>query len=103
MWYSHAYQDVHVPINDQGVTEGGRTRIGQGCWIGAGAAIICPKGELTLGHNCVVGANAVVTRSFPPCCVVAGNPAMAIKQYDFAGQIWVRGSLRSPETTDASQ
>lgn len=63
---NHAYEDVAAPIVDQGVTEGGRIRIGQGCWIGHGAAIVCSRGELVLGRNCVVAANAVVTRSFPP-------------------------------------
>jgi acetyltransferase-like isoleucine patch superfamily enzyme len=96
MDHSHDYEDITLPIRNQGVNEGGRIRIGQGCWIGQGAAIICPRGELTLGRNCVVAANAVVTRSFPPHSVIFGNPAIVIKQYDPAKKGWVLGSIRSP-------
>jgi acetyltransferase-like isoleucine patch superfamily enzyme len=98
MDHSHAYEDITVPICEQGVTEGGRIRIGQGCWIGFGAAIICPKGELTLGRNCVVGANSVVTRSFPPYSVIMGNPARVVKQFDPVKNAWVLGSVQSAET-----
>jgi acetyltransferase-like isoleucine patch superfamily enzyme len=98
MDHSHAYEDITVPICKQGVTEGGRVRIGQGCWIGFGAAIICPKGELTLGRNCVVGANSVVTRSFPPYSVIMGNPAKVVKRFDPVKQAWVEGSVRSAGT-----
>ena len=44
--------------------------------IGAGAKII---GEIVIGDNCVIGANAVVTKSFPENAVIAGNPAKCIK------------------------
>ena len=89
MDHSHAYEDISVPICEQGVNKGGRIRIEQGSWIGFGAVIICSKGELTLGRNCVVGANSVVTRSFPPYSVIAGNPARMVKQFDPVRKIWV--------------
>jgi acetyltransferase-like isoleucine patch superfamily enzyme len=97
MDHSHAYEDVTVPISQQGVTKGGRIRIGQGSWIGFGAAIICTKGELTLGRNCVVGANSVVTHSFPSYSVVAGNPAKLLKYFDPLTQAWVTTGARSGE------
>lgn len=46
--------------------------IGRGCFIGARAIIL--KG-VTLGDRVVVGAGAVVTRSFPSGSVIGGNPA----------------------------
>jgi acetyltransferase-like isoleucine patch superfamily enzyme len=94
MDHSHGYEDTRLPISEQSITEGGRIRIGQGCWIGHGAAIVCTKGELVLGRNCVVGANAVVRRSFPPYSVIFGNPAIVIRQYDEAKKMWVPGSGR---------
>jgi serine O-acetyltransferase len=50
--------------------------IGSDTYIGAGAKII---GPVTIGSNCAIGANAVVTKSFPPKCVIAGVPAKIIK------------------------
>ena len=90
--HSHAYEDVTKPISKQGITEGGRIRIEQGSWIGRGAAVLCTKGELVIGRNCVVAANAVVMRSCPPYSVVFGNPAMVIRRYDFSKNKWVVGS-----------
>jgi acetyltransferase-like isoleucine patch superfamily enzyme len=53
-------------------------RIGDNCWIGAGA-IILPAVEL--GSHTIVGAGAVVTKSFPDADqVIAGNPAKIIKK-----------------------
>ena len=47
------------------------------CYLGAGCKIL---GDVTVGHNSVVGANAVVTRSVPPCSVVAGAPARVLRE-----------------------
>jgi len=90
--HGHAYEDVTKPVCKQGITEGGRIRIEEGCWIGRGAAIVCTKGELVVGRNCVVAANAVVLRSCPPHSVVFGNPAKVIRRYDFSRNMWVLGS-----------
>ena len=53
-----------------------KTRIGDGCFIGIGARIMP---GVTLGNNCVVGANAVVTHDVPERAVVAGVPAKIIR------------------------
>ena len=50
--------------------------IGDDVWIGAGAVVL--KG-VTIGHRAVVGAHAVVTKDVPPDTVVAGNPAVVVK------------------------
>jgi len=50
-------------------------RIGCRCWIGANAVILP---GVVLGDDCVVGAGAVVTKSFPAGTVIGGNPAGAI-------------------------
>lgn len=54
-------------------------RIGRRCWLGANAVIL-PR--VTLGDDCIVGAGAVVTKSFPDGSVVAGVPAKLIKKVD---------------------
>ena len=103
MDHNHAYQDVTVPIKNQGVTAGGRIRIGEGTWIGHGAAIVCDQGELVLGRNCVVAANALVSKSFPDYSVIVGNPARVVKQFDSNKGTWVFGSSRPVELPIASK
>ena len=53
------------------------TRIGKNCFIG-GRSLILPGVEI--GDGCVIGAGAVVTKSVPAGCVVAGNPAQILRQ-----------------------
>ena len=93
--HNHAYEDVDVPIIQQGITQGGRIRIGEGSWIGRGAAILCARGELTIGRHCVVSANSVVMRSIPDYSVVFGMPATIVRQYDPEKRIWRMGQRRS--------
>lgn len=103
MDHNHAYEDFTRPIKEQGITTGGTIRIEQGCWIGRGAAIVCNQGELVLGRNSVVAANALVTRSFPPHSVLVGNPARLVRQYDPAKGIWVGGSGHAMASESAGQ
>jgi len=90
---SHEYENVGHDIGDQGFMKGGTVHIEDGCWIGHGAAVVCTQGDLTLGRNCVVAANALVTKSFPPYSVVAGNPARLVKQYDPEKGKWSMGAV----------
>jgi acetyltransferase-like isoleucine patch superfamily enzyme len=46
-------------------------------WIGARAIVL--KG-VTIGHDTIVGAGSVVTRSLPPRSVAVGQPARAIRE-----------------------
>lgn len=53
-------------------------RLGDHCWVGFGAVIL-PGVEL--GPRTIVGASAVVTKSFPDGhCVLAGNPARVVRR-----------------------
>lgn len=88
MDHNHEFRDPTVPIQTQGVTEGGRITIEQGCWLGHGAAIVCSRGELVVGRNSVVAANAVVTKSVPPYSVIGGNPARILKTCDRQSGVW---------------
>lgn len=50
--------------------------LGDGCWLGHGVTI---TDGVELGPRCVVGAGAVVTRSYPEGSVLAGVPARPIR------------------------
>lgn len=65
----------HVPgkLNEY---ERASVKIGRNCWLGNGAVITA---GVNLGNNVVVGANAVVTKSFPDNVVIAGVPAKVIR------------------------
>jgi len=57
-------------------------RIGRHCWIGANAVILP---AVQLGDRTIVGAGAVVTKSFPADVVLAGVPARIIRQRNKLG------------------
>lgn len=50
-------------------------RIGDGCWLGHGATVL---DGVELGAHCVVGAGAVVTKSYPERTTLVGVPARPI-------------------------
>jgi acetyltransferase-like isoleucine patch superfamily enzyme len=51
--------------------------IGRNVWIGMRSLIM--RG-LTIGDNSIVAAGSVVTKSVPANTLVAGNPAVAIRE-----------------------
>jgi acetyltransferase-like isoleucine patch superfamily enzyme len=53
------------------------TRIGKNCFVG-GRSLILPGVEV--GDGCIIGAGAIVTKSVPAGCIVAGNPAIVIRE-----------------------
>jgi serine O-acetyltransferase len=71
--------NVYIGSN---VTIGGTNRkptfpiIGDDCLISSGVRII---GSISVGKNCVIGANAVVIANIPDNCCAVGIPARVIK------------------------
>ncbi len=63
--------------------------IGAGTWIGEKVSIMP---GVCLGERCIVGAGAVVTRSFPAYCMIGGIPARVLKQYDTKEHAWVKAT-----------
>lgn len=80
----HDYQDINTPILKQPIIQLNDVYIGDGTWIGENVCIL----GVTIGRNCVIGANAVVTKDIPDYCVVVGSPGRIIKRYNVMSNQW---------------
>lgn len=74
--HNHQFSDPAVPVIHQGMTTPAPVIIGDGCWLGIN---VCVLAGVTLGRNCVVAANSVVTSSFPDGSVIGGAPARLLR------------------------
>ncbi len=83
---SHGYENTSLPIMDQPVHSKGPVVIGSGSWLGENVSVLSCR----IGRNCVIGANAVVTKDVPDFCVVAGVPGRVIRQFDPKSATWKR-------------
>lgn len=89
MWIAHPYATI---INAESIGDNfscihctaigahkGRAVIGNNVSLGANVTII---GNIHIGNNVKIGAGSVVVRDVPDNCVVAGNPARVIKDFN---------------------
>jgi acetyltransferase-like isoleucine patch superfamily enzyme len=65
--------------------------IRENAWLGEG---VCVLPGVTIGRNAVVGANSVVTKDVPDDTIVAGSPAVPIKQWNPATGQWEKSPRR---------
>ncbi|HUF42105.1 MAG TPA: acyltransferase [Verrucomicrobiae bacterium] len=72
----HDSDDPDTPIIRQARSAKGIT-IEDGAWIGTGAIIL---DGVTIAHDSIVGAGAVVNKDVPPWSVVLGNPARVVQK-----------------------
>lgn len=80
----HEFEDIALPIQQQGMRITGEVVIGEDSWIGENVSIC----GASVGRHCVIGANSVVTHDIPDYCVAAGSPANVIKRYSFETGLW---------------
>jgi acetyltransferase-like isoleucine patch superfamily enzyme len=73
--FDHGVVEVERPIRLQGIYKRD-VNVGHNNWIGYGA---CFLRGVTVGDNCVIGANTVVTKDVPSNAVVAGAPARLLR------------------------
>ncbi|GEC73214.1 transferase hexapeptide (six repeat-containing protein) [Flavobacterium flevense] len=74
---NHKFDQINVPLIDQGYYPDEAVILKNGCWIGANS-ILLPG--VTIGKNSVVGAGSIVTNSIPDGVVAVGSPARIIKK-----------------------
>jgi len=84
--HNHCFEDITIPIRQQGVEWMGDVEIGEETWIGERVSILGAK----VGKRCVIGANSVVVKDIPDYSIALGSPAKVIKQFDFDKQEWIR-------------
>jgi acetyltransferase-like isoleucine patch superfamily enzyme len=80
----HGFEDIHTPVLLQPVQFKAEVHIGDGAWLGENVCVI----GASVGRNCVIGANAVVTKDIPDYCVAIGAPARVIKRFNFETEQW---------------
>jgi acetyltransferase-like isoleucine patch superfamily enzyme len=73
--FDHGVVEVERPIRLQGIYKRD-VRVGSNVWMGYGACIL--RG-VSVGHNSIVGTNAVVTKDVPENAVVGGVPARVLR------------------------
>jgi acetyltransferase-like isoleucine patch superfamily enzyme len=73
--FDHRYEDVHVPIKDQGIVKS-PVRTGADVWVGVKASVL--RGA-DVGAGSVLAAHTVARGTIPPGSVVAGVPGRVVR------------------------
>jgi acetyltransferase-like isoleucine patch superfamily enzyme len=68
--------DINIPPALRSLVSKGPVIIKDNVWIGENVSIMP---DLTIGKGCIIGANSVVTKSFPDYSIIAGVPAKMIR------------------------
>lgn len=83
---NHGFNPRAGNIMAQPIESKGPVHIGPNCFLGYRVAVMP---GVTLGEWCIVGANSVVTKSFPAYSMIAGAPARLVKVYSHELGQWV--------------
>lgn len=75
--HGNLFDDISERPSERPLFSKGPVKIGANVWIGDKATILP---NVSIGEGAVIGANSVVTKDVSPYCVVAGNPAIIIRQ-----------------------
>ncbi len=84
--HRHGFDPGQGLIRYQPLVSRGEVQVGPHTFLGYQ---VCVLPGVTLGEHCVVGANSVVTHSFPAYSMVAGAPARLIKSYSREAGAWI--------------
>jgi acetyltransferase-like isoleucine patch superfamily enzyme len=96
---NHGFDPAAGLIMSQGLESKGPVAVGENCFLGYRVAVMP---GVTLGDWCIVGANSVVTHSFPAYSMIAGVPARLIRVYRSEERRWVSASDLNLATLEES-
>lgn len=94
---THGFYPQKGLIMRQHLESKGAVYLGPNCFLGYRATVM--QG-VSLGEWCIVGANSVVTRGFPPYSMIAGVPAKLIKVFSQELQQWIKPALVAEKVDD---
>jgi len=89
--HAHGLHPEHGPIMKQQLESKGPVHIGRNCFLGFRVSIMP---GVILGDHCIVGANSVVSRSFPAYSMIAGCPAKVVKVYSQKTGTWMLNDMK---------
>ena len=73
----NSIEEMSIHPSDRDLYSKGPIVIGERCWICENVTILP---NVSIGDECVIGANSVVTKNMPSRCIIAGNPAKIIRK-----------------------
>lgn len=80
----HQFENIDIPILSQGIKQLPAVKIGNGSWIGENACIM----GVSIGRNCIIGANSVVIHDIPDYSLAVGAPARVVKKFNLKTRKW---------------
>lgn len=83
----HSIEILEKSILENEIYSKGNICIGNNCFIGYDVTVLS---GVNIGHHCVVASKSLVNKSFPPYSMIAGNPAIVIKNYDTLRKCWIK-------------
>lgn len=75
----YVFEDLEIPIKNQGRFSKDPVYIGDGSWLGAGVIVL---DGVQIGQGCIIGAGAVVGKNLPENTVACGVPAKVMRRRD---------------------
>ena len=81
---THNFDNISIPIREQGVKQLKDVVIGSGSWIGENVSIL----GASIGKQSIIGAGSVVVKDIPDYSIAVGNPAKVVKKYNFETKKW---------------
>jgi len=81
----HGFDNADIPYKYQPLFRGAPVTIGKGSWIGQNVVILP---GVTVGEQCIIGANSTVTKSIPSHTIAFGSPARVFKKWEEKSRQW---------------